>query len=197
MKKISSNNRKKNKYLYFSVILILIIVGITGIYLTNNKEDGENNSFEYENNFSFYDLNSIEKQLIEFKDKIVILDMWAIWCGPCKNQILELEKAYSFYSKDDLEILSINIDSSETASEIKEFIDTYSNYGHHFDWVFGNEMDSLAKYMPSGKIPTLCIFDGNGKLAFSHTGLMPFSEIPNGWPDDTKLLKEKLDELIE
>ena len=196
MKKKSISNRKKRKYLYFSVILILIIVGITGIYLIND-DDSENNSFKYDNNFSFYDLNGVEKQLIDYRGKIIILDMWATWCGPCKYQMPELEKAYNFYSKDDLEILSINIDSSESASQIQDFIDTFSSYGYNLNWVFGSEMDSLDKYMPSGSIPTICIFDENGKLAFSHTGVMLFSEIPDGWPDDTELLKEKLDELIE
>jgi thiol-disulfide isomerase/thioredoxin len=197
MKRSSNKGRKKNKFFYFSVIFILIIVGITGIYLINNDENSKNNNSEYENNFSFYDLNGFEKQLIEYKGKIVILDMWATWCQPCQYQMPELERAYNSYSKDDLEILSINIDSGETASEIQDFIDTFSGYGYNLEWVFGSEMDSLEKYMPSGSIPTLCIFDENGKLVFSHTGLMLFSEIPNGWPDDTELLKDKLDELIE
>jgi thiol-disulfide isomerase/thioredoxin len=197
MKRTSNKSRKKNKFFYFSVILILITVGITGIYLISNNENSGNNNIEYENNFTFYDLNGFEKQLIDYKGKIVILDMWATWCQPCQYQMLELEKAYNFYSKDNLEILSINIDSGETVSEIEDFIETFSSYGYHLDWVFGREMDSLERFMPSGSIPTLCIFDENGKLAFSHTGLMPFSEIPNGWPDDTELLKEKLGELIE
>ena len=145
MKKSSNKGGKKNKFFYFSVILILIIVGITGIYLINNDENSKNNNTEYENNFSFYDLNGFEKQLIEYRGKIVILDMWATWCQPCQYQMPELEKAYNFYSKDDLEILSINIDSGETTSEIQAFIDTFSGYGYNLEWVFGSEMDSLEK----------------------------------------------------
>lgn len=199
MKKSSRKNNQKNKYIYFLVVFILIIIGITGIYAlsSNNQEDNKNHNIDLGDNFSFYDLNGNEKQLNEFRDKIVVLDMWATWCQPCQYQMLELEKAYKYYSNDKLEILSINIDSKETVTDINDFIYAFNSYGYNLDWVFGRENDNLDKYMPSGSIPTICIFDENGNLSFSHTGVIPFSEIPNGWPEETILLKDKLDELIE
>ena len=114
VKKSKKNNKKK--YLYLIIIFVLIVVGITGIYAISNnidKDKNHNNDIEKGENFIFFDLDGNEKQLNQYRGKIVILDMWATWCQPCQYQMLELEKAYSYYSNNDLEILSINIDSRE------------------------------------------------------------------------------------
>ena len=65
------------------------------------------------------------QELKDHRGKVVIMDLWATWCQPCQFQMLELEKAYKAYSRDNLEILSINTDSRESLAQISDFIDQF------------------------------------------------------------------------
>jgi thiol-disulfide isomerase/thioredoxin len=188
-----------------TIIIIFIVISIgflSGCTTTNQMENNKINEGE---NFTFSLLDGSNNELVDYQGKIVILDMWAIWCGPCKYQMLELKKAYDTYKNNGLEILSINIDPRESNTDIEQFLNTFELYdiltsqivyGDEFKWIFAQEIDDISKYMPSNGIPTLVIFDQQGKVIFQHTGLLFFSEFPEGWTGERILLKEKIDELI-
>ena len=181
------------------ISVVIVIIAISGIYAsTLSDQPSENNNSEVDegDDFAFTALGGSEMHLSDYRGKIVILDMWATWCSPCQYQMLDLKKAYDNYSRNELEILSINIDSREDVQQIRDFIDQFAQYGYELNWIFGMEDDSLDGYMPSGSIPTLCIFDQKGNLYFSHEGFSPYSEIPEGFPEDTITLVQKIEELI-
>ena len=190
-------NLKKTKLNLLVLILTFLMITISGCteQPDNNKEDNKDEG----DDFTFTTLEGVEKNLSDYRGKVVVLDMWATWCSPCQYQMLELKKLYDYYSEYDLEILSIDIDTSETVSQIQEFISQFAYYGYNLEWTFGMEKDSLDIYMEEGGIPTLCIFDKQGHLYFRHVGLSYFDEIPSNWPSDQPdpmLLKEKIDVLI-
>ena len=128
--------------------------------------------------------------------KVIFLNLWATWCQPCQIQMLELKKVYENYTRDEVEILSINTDYREDISTIQNFLDLFKQYGYQLDWIFGNEIDSLSQYNPSGNIPRLSIFNREGNVTWQHTGLIFYSEIPDGWTGENVTLKEKIDELL-
>jgi thiol-disulfide isomerase/thioredoxin len=176
---------------HFTILIFTLILSITifsGCTTTDITDTGDN--------FSFTLLDETEMELKEYRGKIVIMDLWATWCQPCQYQMLELEKAYDNYSRDKLEILSINTDDRETIQQIQDFIDQFAEYGYNLDWVFAKELDDLSNYNPEGSIPRLIIFNQNGEIYWEHTGLTFYSEFPDGWTGEKTLLKEKIDELI-
>ena len=59
----------------------------------------------------------------DLKNKAVILNFWATWCVPCIKEMPELNKAYTSFKNDDVEIIAINF--SETRSEVDEFVKKY------------------------------------------------------------------------
>jgi thiol-disulfide isomerase/thioredoxin len=119
--------------------------------------------------FAFTSLEGETKYLSDYRGKVVILDMWATWCGPCKLQLIEFQSVYESYSRDDVEILSIDIDQRETAELVQSFLSDFE-----YAWTFGLDNGSIWETYKgaSGSIPTLCIFDRNGTLSFSHEGLL-------------------------
>lgn len=157
----------------------------------NNNDGGED--------FTFTTLNGTEKNLSDYRGKVVLLDMWATWCFPCQLVMPELKKIYGNYSRDELEIISINIDLQESAQLIQSYRDWFNDtYGIELNWIFGRDDGSISeKYLKEGKIPSLAIFDQNGRLYFNEAGLVAYDEIPPLFPENTTLLAPILDELIK
>jgi thiol-disulfide isomerase/thioredoxin len=148
--------------------------------------------------FRFTTLAGETKHLSDYRGKIVVLDMWATWCPPCQIQMLELRKIYQNYSRNDVEILSIDIDPRESVQQIQSFLDDYRDNGYELTWVFGTDDGPIWETykVGSGGIPALCIFNREGVVSFSHEGLAVYDEVPIGLPADLTRLAPILDSLI-
>lgn len=175
---------------FFIVILLFFISSFVGCIEKDTSLSGED--------FSFTTLAGETKHLREYRGKIVILDMWATWCSPCQYQMLELRKVYENYDRNDVEIISINIDQRESVQLIQSYLDDFRNYGFELTWVFGTDDGSIwdTYKVGNGGIPALCIFDRNGILSFSHEGLAVHDEIPQGFPADLTKIAPILESLL-
>lgn len=175
---------------FFIICLLLALPFFSGC--TENKPtiSGED--------FTFTTLQGEIKHLSDYRGKIVILDMWATWCQPCQYQMLELRKIYENYSRNDVEVLSIDIDERETIQQIQSFLDEFREYGYELTWIFGRDDGAIweAYKVGNGGIPALCIFDRNGTLSFSHEGLAVYDQIPEGFPTDLVKLAPILNNLL-
>ena len=180
--------------------MILLTIVLLSSFLTGcvKKNDVNNNGTVGDvEEFSFSALDGSTKSLSDYRGKVVVLDMWTTWCTPCQIQMIELFKIYNFYSHNYLEIISVNVDSGESVALIQSFIGEYAKLGYDLSWVFGRDSGSISeKYMKEGALPTIAIFDQEGRLRLRKTGLCFFSEIPDGASVDSTLLAPIIDELI-
>lgn len=179
------------KVIVIPIIFFLLFSILSGCFGTNENDEGEE--------FVFTALDGTLIYLSNYRGKVVILDMWATWCGPCQVVMPELKNIYDTYSRDELEIFSVDIDSRESVQLIQSFMEWFTdNYGIELDWIFGRDDGSISeKYLKDGAIPTLAIFDQKGRLHYNEAGVHGFTEIPYGYPDNTPLLAPVLGELID
>jgi len=103
--------------------------------------------------------------LSDYREKVVLLDFWATWCGPCREEIPELSQLYSTYKDQGLVIISIDL--QETPSDVKTFAET-----NGMVWIVVVDQDGAvaAKYGIE-YIPTLVLIDTDGKISCMHIGL--------------------------
>jgi peroxiredoxin len=58
----------------------------------------------------FKDMNGAEVRLADYKGKVILLNVWATWCGPCELEIPELIEAYSKYKDKGVVVLGLSLD---------------------------------------------------------------------------------------
>lgn len=178
------NTIRKNKNIIIAILIIIIFIVIGFYVLVNFNESDKSN----QDDFIFTSVDGNDIHLSSYRGKIVVLDMWATWCRPCRSQMIELKKIYNIYPREDLEIISVDVDTSETLKQIKDFMDSFEQQeGIELNWIFGKDDGGIwQKYkMGNEGIPTLCIFDRDGNLYYQDEGAK-----------DSLLLIQKIDDLL-
>ena len=174
---------KKKTNIKKPIIAIIIMVAVIVLALYMNTIDlvennNNNNIVDNGENFNFLKLDGTTDNLRNYRGKIVVLEIWASWNEICEIQTINLKPLYDNHN--DIVIMSLNIDENET--DILAYKTKLENqYSVSLDWIFGDS-DSLFPYLDRQGIPSICIFDKQGNVAFKHTGLM-FYEKPLDWQD--------------
>jgi peroxiredoxin len=65
--------------------------------------------------FSLPDLKGATVSLSDYRGKVVLLNLWATWCGPCRREIPSLERLYQMRKDEDFEILAVSLDRTSTS----------------------------------------------------------------------------------
>ena len=120
--------------------------------------------------FKLKDINGKEVSLSSFKDpnKVVLLNFWATWCGPCKAEIpgfVELQEKY----KDKLTIIGYSVD--DTAELAKKYA---ADYKMNYPILLGEGREDVQDaYGPIWGIPASFIISKDGKVCRKHMGIAP------------------------
>jgi cytochrome c biogenesis protein CcmG/thiol:disulfide interchange protein DsbE len=97
-----------------------------------------------------------------YKGKVVYLDFWASWCGPCKESFPWLNELSQKYPN--LKVIAINLDKNKEDAD--EFL---KKYPAKFEVQFDSSAKSAERYKVRG-MPYSVIFDKDGKEVHSHIG---------------------------
>ena len=132
-----------------------------------------------------FTLGSVEGKnvrLEELRGQVVMMNFWATWCGPCRQEMPALEALYKRYHKAGFTILGINIENSNNASKKSE-IDRFTKEKNlTFPILYDNqkqvtktlEKEFLKKNMA---MPTTVFLDRSGKARFLHEAYKPGDEV--------------------
>ncbi len=74
--------------------------------------------------FVLPDINGVPHKLSDYRGKWVVVNFWATWCGPCLNEIPDLEEFYARHKDKDAVVLGINAEDIEL-EELRTFVDEH------------------------------------------------------------------------
>jgi peroxiredoxin len=133
--------------------------------------------------FELQDLSGKPVKLSDYRGKIVLVNFWASWCGPCEFEIPMFLKMRREYQKRGFEIIGISMDEG-SLEQLGEFI---KQLKINYPVVMGASAN-LDVFGAIKGLPTSFLIDREGRIHSRHQGLLGLNEIENELP---KLLAAK------
>lgn len=118
--------------------------------------------------FIMKDVNGATYKNSSFKGKVVLLDFWATWCGPCKMASPAIQKLYANYAKKGL--VAIGADTFEHNADPFKGAKSYAT-SHKFTYKFTAMNDGLAQSLGIESIPAFVILDRKGVIRYVTNGV--------------------------
>jgi len=194
---VLADNKRLILLSLFSIIVVgVFIIGYSFFYLDTNPQvcteapsaplDIEDLSFttlleigETAPDISQLDVYGNNFSLSSFRGKVIVLNFMGTWCASCIWEIGDLIDLHNVYSGEDVEFISIAIESNETVNDIIDFKSKYCA-----DWTFILGVNNTISSFKVELLPTTFVIDRLGVITYSRVGLI-----------DTKLLSNVLDEV--
>ena len=103
----------------------------------------------------------------QFRGKVVVVNLWAMWCAPCRTEMPTLARLAEAYAGRDLVVLPINVDATaDGLADARSFIDVHEPLPLYSDMKF-----QLPFELPGeGKMPQTVILDRKGRIRASFSG---------------------------
>lgn len=108
-------------------------------------------------------------EVLKEKD-MVLINIWATWCGPCRNEFPHMQEAYEAY-RDDIEIIALSSEPMDTNEALAAFAD---NLGLTFP--VARDTVNLSGKFEAYSIPTSVVIDRFGTICFKQSGALPSAE---------------------
>lgn len=173
------------KHLNLVLILAMIVVIAALVRMTNfeapspaasgNPESPEA-GFDY--NFYVYDIRDEKVDFRSFKNKVVFINIWAVWCGPCKREMPSIEQLYKKVDANQIAFVMLSIDRD--VDKMKRYIE---KEGYSFP-VY-RPADNLPELLNVPSIPATFIVGKDGKVKKKIVGKTDYAA-----PEFEKFLKQ-------
>ncbi|MFT3704533.1 MAG: TlpA disulfide reductase family protein [Agriterribacter sp.] len=103
-----------------------------------------------------------------YKDKVIYLDIWGTWCGPCREEMRNAPALKKRYADKDIVFVYLDMDEDNKENDWKEMARIYGLEGHHYR-MDNEKIQALWKEIEqeggnTNRYPTYVLFDKNGKM---------------------------------
>ena len=106
-------------------------------------------------------------RLSEYRGDVVMINFWATWCGPCRQEMPLLDELYTRYERVGFSLLGVNIDDDSQRA-----MDMISELGVSFPVLFDNRKE-VSKLYEVDAMPVTVLVDREGKVRHVHHGYKP------------------------
>lgn len=106
-------------------------------------------------------------RLSEFRGEVVMINFWASWCGPCRQEMPLLDELYSQYKPMGFTILGVNVE--EDSTKAKQLL---NDSPVNFPVVFDNQ-SAVSKLYNVVAMPSTVLVDRDGNVRYLHQGYKP------------------------
>ena len=142
----------------FLIIFIFLITDSFADEVTNIKNLVINKELKKYEGLTFFNTKNEQLNLKEFKGNLIILNFWATWCAPCKEEMPSLDSLQKNENLDNLRIFPINVGKDDVEKSVIFFEDlNIKNLEVYFD----RSINLVKKFGLRG-IPTSILFDKDG-----------------------------------
>ena len=154
------------------ILFIFLIVNSYADETASLKSLIINKELKTYDGITFIDDENNKLNLNEFQGNLVLMNFWATWCAPCKEEMPSLDLLTSYESLDNLKILPINVGKDSNEKALKFFKDLkINNLNIYFDSPI-----TLAKKFGLRGIPTSILFNKNGEEFARIIGAIDFED---------------------
>ena len=168
----------KRKLLFLALCLGLLVIAANslGLFSVAPRRPGKIECLGKEELsapvFSLPDLNGQKVELLSFKGQVMIIEFWATWCGPCREEIPLLNQLYRKYRDQGVVVIGISLDRKDP-QEVRKFLDSLQV--EYLNLMGGEEVlekySQIASLGPIRGIPATFIIDRKGVICQRFLGL--------------------------
>jgi peroxiredoxin len=167
-RKPEEKRKLPRRYIYiilFAVVIVLLAyIFLSPLFVNMVGETAPD--------FSVTDIDGNEFNLSENRDKVVVLDLMALFCPVCTDEMKHLRTIFSRYSTDELVLVTISIDGKDSIDELNTFRTQYGD-----NWTFARDTDGVKNKYKVRVIPTIVIIDKEGIIRFWEKGEISASRL--------------------
>ena len=121
--------------------------------------------------FSVPQLDGAPSELAAYRGRVVVMNLWASWCPPCRAEMPDLQRLYETYRSKNLVVLGV--DQGESAQRVRAFA---RSLGIHYPILLDEQQQYGRVYAALG-LPTTVVVDENGVVARGFDGPLSFGQM--------------------
>ena len=111
-------------------------------------------------------------RLADYRGQVLLVNLWATWCHPCREEIPYLGELYRRYRGDGLDVLGVSVDLRSDFAAVLEYVDEMA-----IEYEIALDPDQLSKEALAARgLPTTLVVNRDGSVAFSWIGPVPEGE---------------------
>lgn len=135
----------------------------TGLINASAEVEKEDQPFDY--NFQIKDLEGKVIAMEQFKGKVIFLNLWATWCGPCRVEMPSIQELYNSVDQENIVFVMLSLDNEEHHGKIVSYVNTKD-----FTFPVYQPSGYLPRQLQVPSIPTTFIIGKDGKIKSKKVG---------------------------
>ncbi len=135
-----------------------------------NASAKTNNKTPFDFNFTVKDLSGKRMEFKDLQGKVIFLNLWATWCGPCRSEMAAIHQLYENIDKEKIAFVMLSLDRDEHLEKVKSYITSRS-------FTFPVYMPSgyLADQLQVPSIPTTFVINKEGLIDLKEVGMKNYN----------------------